>query len=83
VLAFLAAAAACVRSPTPPRPAAAPSPRWCDLLPRRAGSVTGTDEPDNRVVFGFDGFSILTSRPLLQGRRGDPSRGGSGLTTWR
>ena len=49
----------------------------------RAGSSKGTDESDNRVVFAFDGFSFLVSRPLLQGRKGDQSRGGSGLTTWR
>lgn len=49
----------------------------------RAGSLKGTGESDNRVVFAFDGFSILVSRPLLEGRKGDQHRGGSGLTTWR
>ena len=49
----------------------------------RAGSLKGKEESDNRVVFGFDGFSILVSRPLLEGRKGDQSRGGGGLTTWR
>jgi glyoxylase-like metal-dependent hydrolase (beta-lactamase superfamily II) len=49
----------------------------------RAGSVKGRDESENRVVFEFDGFSILVSRPLLEGRSGDPSQGGSGLGTWR
>jgi glyoxylase-like metal-dependent hydrolase (beta-lactamase superfamily II) len=49
----------------------------------RAGSLQGKEESDNRVVFTFDGFSILVSRPLLEGRTGDLSRGGSGLTTWR
>jgi glyoxylase-like metal-dependent hydrolase (beta-lactamase superfamily II) len=48
----------------------------------RAGSATGEDASDHRVVFRFDGFSILTSRPLLEGKVGDRSRGGSGLTTW-
>jgi glyoxylase-like metal-dependent hydrolase (beta-lactamase superfamily II) len=53
-----------------------------DVIRRvRAGSLKGRDESDERVLFAFDGFSILTSRPLLQGRRGDPMRGGSGLTT--
>jgi glyoxylase-like metal-dependent hydrolase (beta-lactamase superfamily II) len=48
----------------------------------RAGLVRGTDQGDNRIVFQFDGFGILTSKPLLAGRRGDQARGGSGLTTW-
>lgn len=49
----------------------------------RSGSVPGVAEPEGRVVFGFDGFSILVSQPLLEGRSGDPSRGGSGLDGWR
>ncbi len=48
-----------------------------------AGSLKGTEESDNRIVFTFEGFSILVSRPLLKGRTGDLTRGGSGLTTWR
>ncbi len=48
----------------------------------RSGSVKGTEESDNRVVFGFGDFSILTSKPLLEGKKGDRTRGGSGLTTW-
>lgn len=48
----------------------------------RAGGLKGTDESNNRVVFEFDGFSFLTSRPLLEGKTGDRTRGGSGLTTW-
>lgn len=47
----------------------------------RAGSIKGTDESDDRVTFQFDGFSVLTSKALLEGRTGDPSRGGSGLAT--
>jgi glyoxylase-like metal-dependent hydrolase (beta-lactamase superfamily II) len=49
----------------------------------RAGSEKGTAESGNRVVFAFDGFSILVSRPLLEGKAGDPGRGGSGLATWQ
>jgi glyoxylase-like metal-dependent hydrolase (beta-lactamase superfamily II) len=49
----------------------------------RAGSRSGKEESDNRVVFEFDGFSILVSQPLLEGKKGDQSRGGGGLTTWR
>src|SRR5262245_26653709 len=45
----------------------------------RAGAVRGKEESGNRLVFGFDGFSILVSKALLEGRKGDPSRGGSGL----
>jgi glyoxylase-like metal-dependent hydrolase (beta-lactamase superfamily II) len=49
----------------------------------RAGSVPGVDQGDNRIVFQFDGFGILTSKPLLRGEQGDRTRGGSGLTVWR
>jgi hypothetical protein len=34
------------------------------------------------VVFEVDGISILVSRPLLEGKSGDQSQGGSGLGTW-
>jgi glyoxylase-like metal-dependent hydrolase (beta-lactamase superfamily II) len=47
----------------------------------RAGSVKGQEESGNRLVFPFDGFSILVSRALLEGKAGDASRGGSGLET--
>jgi hypothetical protein len=47
----------------------------------RAGSIKGTDEPGGRVTFPFGGFSILTSKALLEGRTGDPRRGGSGLAS--
>ena len=45
-----------------------------------AGTRKGRQEADGRLVFEFDGFSILTSRPLLEKRKGDPRHGGSGLT---
>jgi glyoxylase-like metal-dependent hydrolase (beta-lactamase superfamily II) len=48
----------------------------------RSGGVKGRAESGNRLVFEFDGFSILTSKALLEGRTGDRARGGSGLTTW-
>ena len=48
----------------------------------RSGSLEGVEQSDNRVVFPFPGFAILTSKPLLRGEHGDPTRGGSGLTTW-
>lgn len=54
-----------------------------DALRRvRAGEVAFEARGENRVMFRFEGFSILTSTPLLEGRRGDPTRGGSGLTVW-
>ncbi len=48
----------------------------------RAGTVKGSKESGRRLVFAFDGFSILTSEPLLQGKKGHDTSGGSGLTTW-
>lgn len=48
----------------------------------RAGTVPGVEQSGNRIVFRFPDFSILTSKPLLEGKKGDRTRGGSGLTTW-
>ncbi len=48
----------------------------------RSGAVTGVDQGHNRIVFSFDGFGILTSKPLLAGKKGDPMHGGSGLSIW-
>ena len=48
----------------------------------RSGELTGQDQGSNRVLFSFDGFSVLTSKPLLKKAAGDRTRGGSGLTTW-
>jgi glyoxylase-like metal-dependent hydrolase (beta-lactamase superfamily II) len=45
----------------------------------RAGAVKGKEESGHRVVFAFEGFSILTSKALLEGGKGDANRGGSGL----
>lgn len=49
----------------------------------RDGKVRGEAMPPNRVEFRFEHFAILTSQPLLDGRTGDRSRGGSGLTSWK
>jgi glyoxylase-like metal-dependent hydrolase (beta-lactamase superfamily II) len=49
----------------------------------REGRVRGKALPPNRVEFHFEHFSILTSQPLLDGRTGDRTRGGSGLTQWK
>lgn len=48
----------------------------------RAGAIPGTEESGKRMVFRFDRFNILVSKPSLEGKRGDQTRGGSGLTTW-
>jgi glyoxylase-like metal-dependent hydrolase (beta-lactamase superfamily II) len=48
----------------------------------RAGRARGADRERNRVKFSFDGFSLLVARPLLSGRHGDRTKGGSGLTAW-
>lgn len=57
--------------------------RAADAIRRiRAGAVEGMPEGGNRMVFAFDGFRMLIANPLLEGRTGDPTRGGSGLTLW-
>ena len=48
----------------------------------RSGKISGEEQSNHRVVFRFQNFSFLTSRPLLEGKKGDQSAGGSGLTTW-
>jgi len=45
----------------------------------RAGNHQGKPEEKGRVVFAFEGFSILTSAPLLAGRKAPGTQGGSGL----
>jgi glyoxylase-like metal-dependent hydrolase (beta-lactamase superfamily II) len=49
----------------------------------RRGEVSGIDLGDQKRFFRFSPFSILTSAPLLGGRQGDKTKGGSGLTVWR
>jgi len=48
----------------------------------RAGRVPGVDRSGDRVEFSFSGFSLLLAKPLLSGRHGDRTKGGSGLTAW-
>lgn len=48
----------------------------------RAGKATGMALSSDRMQFGFDGLAMLFSKPGLDGRKGDQTRGGSGLTTW-
>jgi glyoxylase-like metal-dependent hydrolase (beta-lactamase superfamily II) len=49
----------------------------------RTGRATPTvRESGGRLTFTIGGVSILTAQPLLDGRAGDRTRGGSGLTAW-
>jgi glyoxylase-like metal-dependent hydrolase (beta-lactamase superfamily II) len=48
----------------------------------RSGRMRGVDKGNRQVKFQFDGFSILTSTPLLAGAAGDRTTGGSGLSVW-
>jgi glyoxylase-like metal-dependent hydrolase (beta-lactamase superfamily II) len=48
----------------------------------RAGSLEGTEESGGRLVFGFEGFSILVSKASLEGKTGEQDLGGSGLTSF-
>jgi glyoxylase-like metal-dependent hydrolase (beta-lactamase superfamily II) len=45
----------------------------------RSGQAKGVESDNGQITFSFEGFNILTSRAALAGRRGDPTRGGSGL----
>lgn len=49
----------------------------------RKGEVAGLDLGDQKRFFRFTPFSILTSAPLLEGKQGERTKGGSGLTIWR
>jgi len=48
----------------------------------RTGAVPGIEQSGNRMVFRFADFSVLTSKPLLEGKTGNRAGGGSGLTVW-
>ena len=45
----------------------------------RAGTATRVEKEKGQIEFPFDGFSILTSKAALEGRKRDPARPGSGL----
>jgi len=49
----------------------------------RSGEVAGEEQPNQRLIFRCGAFNFLTSKPLLEGRTGDQTVGGSGLTTWQ
>ncbi len=36
----------------------------------------------DRLVFDIGGIRFLTAQPVLDGKHGDNSKGGSGLDTW-
>jgi len=48
----------------------------------RSGEAAGQQQSHHRVVFRFGAFNFLTSKPLLDGEKGDQTIGGSGLTMW-
>jgi glyoxylase-like metal-dependent hydrolase (beta-lactamase superfamily II) len=45
----------------------------------RSGQVEGNEGKGGQLAFAFDGFSIVTSRGVLAGKKSPPNRGGSGL----
>ena len=45
----------------------------------RSGQAKGAETDNGQITFSFEGFKILTSRAALAGRKGDVTRGGSGL----
>ena len=45
----------------------------------RSGQAKGVENANGQITLSFEGFEILTSRAAVAGRRGDPTRGGSGL----
>ena len=45
----------------------------------RSGKAEGRTKPDGSIEFSFGVFSIVTSRPALDGQKRAPERGGSGL----
>lgn len=47
----------------------------------RSGEYSGTED-DGRLVFIIDGIEFVTAQPVLDGKQGDITKGGSGLETW-
>jgi hypothetical protein len=45
----------------------------------RSGQAKAVKDENGQITFSFEGFAILTSRAVLDGRRVDPRRGGAGL----
>ena len=47
-----------------------------------AGRVPGQLGPDGALEFSVDGVTLVTAKPVLEGRQGELANGGSGLTGW-
>jgi glyoxylase-like metal-dependent hydrolase (beta-lactamase superfamily II) len=48
----------------------------------RSGRYSGDTDSGNQLVFVIDGVEFVTAQPVLDGKQGDVSKGGSGLDTW-
>jgi glyoxylase-like metal-dependent hydrolase (beta-lactamase superfamily II) len=47
----------------------------------RSGYQSGTEDSDGRLVFNIDDIEFVTAQPVLDGKRLDITKGGSGLDT--
>ncbi len=52
------------------------------LAKLRSGEIHPDNEIEARLIYQIDGVNFVTSRPVLDGKQGDISRGGSGLGSW-
>ncbi|MGH8035902.1 MAG: MBL fold metallo-hydrolase, partial [Lysobacterales bacterium] len=48
----------------------------------RSGELTGCKAEWHTLEFEVDGVTIMTAQPILDGVKGDPSKGGYGFTKW-
>jgi glyoxylase-like metal-dependent hydrolase (beta-lactamase superfamily II) len=48
----------------------------------RSNDYFGTEDSGGRLVFTIDGIEFVTAQPVLDGKQGDITKGGSGLDTW-
>ena len=48
----------------------------------RSGKVQPDNKIGKRLIFRIDGINFVTAQPVLDGKQGDISRGGSGLGSW-
>ena len=51
------------------------------FLKLRSGEYSGVED-DGSLVFTIDGIEFVTAQPVLDGRMGDITKGGSGLDSW-
>ena len=49
----------------------------------RSGRVQPVDQIGKRQIFEIDGVTFVTAQPVLDGKQGDISIGGSGFGSWR